>query len=125
MKLKVIIGLIVLVCLSATAIACIQTDGTAAKAEISVINKELTKDSAGQTVLLVTVKNTGRVKADFAEVTVRFYDAGKNLIDSNRDSVMTLNPDETWEFSIPCNSDISQIASYEVETTTGAGGGGL
>ena len=125
MKIKVIIAAFVLLLIAVPVMSCDEIGGNVTPAEISVVKKELTKDSAGQTVLIVTVKNSGRVEADFAEVSVKFYDSQKNLIDSNRDSVLSLHPGETWEFTIPCNSDISRVASYEITTTSSAGTGGL
>jgi len=75
--------------------------------------------------LAITIKNTGQVNAELAEVKVSFYDAQKNLIDSARDSVMNLKPDETWDFIIPCaGDDCGKIASYDIETTAGSSSGG-
>lgn len=93
---------------------------------MTVLKHELTKDQAGKAVVLVTVKNTSNVKAELAEVKVRFYDAQKNLIDSARDSVMNLGPYETWDFTIACQSDRgNEVKSYEIETTAGTSSGGL
>jgi len=122
MKLKISSVIIVLVLLTFTGASCIQDNSSIVPAEVSVISKELKKDAAGKTVLLVSVKNTGRIKADVVEVAAKYYDAQKNLLDANRDSVMTLNPGETWDFTLPCSSDINKVASYEVTVTTGSGG---
>jgi hypothetical protein len=116
-KTKTFLGLLPVLLLVTALASCIQTGGTMGRPEVAVISENLTTDAEGGTVLLVTLKNTGNIKAELAEVKVRFYDAGKKLLDSNRDAVMGLNPGLTWEFSIPCISPIAKVASYEVETT--------
>jgi len=111
-----------LLLMSLLAVSCIPANSPGMPAEVTVMKKELKTGENGQAVLLVTVKNTGRVKADFTEVAVKFYDAGKNLLDTGRDAVLMLNPGEMWDFTITCNATISRVAVYEVTTTTGNGG---
>ena len=126
MKYKIAIAVGILSLILIPGLSCIQTGGTLAKAELAVIKKELKTDAAGKVSVVVTVKNTGRVKAELAEVRVSFFDAQKNLIDSSRDSVLNLRPDETWEFTILCAGDrCGEIKSYEIETTAGTSSGGL
>jgi hypothetical protein len=125
MKYKIAGMAIILLMMLASGGACVQT-GSAPRAELTVLKHELTRDQSGKAVILVTVKNTSNVKAELAEVKVRFYDAQKNLIDSSRDSVMNLGPDETWDFTIACQSDRgNEVKSYEIETTAGTSSGGL
>jgi P pilus assembly chaperone PapD len=121
MRYKLAIGIFLALLLALPAVSCIQTGGIAGRPEVSVVSENLTTDASGGTVLLLTVKNTGRVYAQLAEVSVKFYDTGNKLLDSNRDSVMGLNPGETWEFSIPCGSPVKMIGSYAVETTAASG----
>lgn len=84
----------------------------------------MARDVSGNTALHVMVKNTSRNVAELAEVTVSFYDARKNLIDSSRDSVMNLGPDETWDFNIPCQGErCSDVKTYEIKTTAGTSTG--
>lgn len=109
----------------ATGLSCLQARNSSARAELAVLKKELKTDAAGKVTLAVTVKNTGSVNAELAEVKVNFYDAQKNLIDRAGDSVLNLGPGETWDFTIPCVGDCSKIASYEIETTAGTSSGGL
>jgi len=126
-NLKVaLIGLIFLMLLISVA-SCIQvTGGVASKAEISILKKELTKDGAGNAIVLVTIKNVGSVTAELAEVRVKFYDAQKNLIDSSRDSILNLMPDKTWDFTFTCSGEgCSQIKSYDIEVTSGTSAGGF
>ncbi len=119
-----LIGLIFLMLLITSA-SCIQTiGGVAPKAELAILKKELTKNEAGNTVVLVTIKNVGSVTAEFAEVRVKFYDAQKNLIDSSRDSILNLKPDKTWEFTLSCSGErCSQIKSYDIEVISGTSSG--
>jgi hypothetical protein len=106
--------------------SCINTTGVAQKAELAILKKELTKNEAGNTVVLVTIKNIGSVNAELAEVRVTFYDAQRDIIDSSRDSILNLKPDKTWEFTLSCSGErCSQIKSYDVETTAGTSSGGL
>jgi hypothetical protein len=94
--------------------------------ELAVINHKMIRGEPGSVAVQVTVKNVGPVTAELAEVTVSFYDAGKNLIDSSSDSVMNLRPGETWEFEIACQgTHCSQVKSYEIETMAGTSTGGL
>lgn len=94
--------------------------------ELAVINHNMTREESGIVEVQVTVKNVGKVMAELAEVTVNFYDASKNLIDSSSDSVMNLGPGEIWEFEIECQGTrCSQVKSYEIETMAGTSSGGL
>ena len=125
MKIKIAISVCVLLLILAFVSSCVQTGDSSTRATLAVTNKVLKTDTAGKVTLAVTIKNTGRVNAELAEVKVNFYDAQKNLIDSARDSVMNLKPDETWDFVIPCTGDnCDKIASYDIETTAGSSSGG-
>ena len=125
MKYKAAIAAGILLLTLTSGLSCIQTGNSSARAELAVIKKELITDQSGRAALAVTVKNTGRVKAELAEVKVSFYDAQKNLIDSSRDSVLNLGPDETWDFTIPCAGErCGEIKSYDIETTAGTSSGG-
>jgi hypothetical protein len=117
MKNKVIFWILPALLLILTLASCIQTGGTIGRPEVAVISENLTLDEAGGTVLRVTIKNTGRIKADLAEVKVTFFDAARTILDSNRDAVMGLDAGVTWEFVIPCGSALAKVASYQVETT--------
>ena len=73
-----------------------------------------------------TVKNVGSYKVDFAEVTVKFYDANKTLISTAKDAVMNLNPGESWNFTIPCSGAGCETAeTYEIESMAGTSSGGI
>jgi hypothetical protein len=86
----------------------------------------MVRDASGNMTLRVTVKNTSRNVAELAEINVSFYDGQKNLIDSSRDSVMNLGPDESWEFSIPCRAErCKEVRTYEIKATAGTSKGGL
>lgn len=95
MKNRIAIGVFIFAFLLVSACSCLQSTGSSPRAELTVIKKEMSRDASGNTALYVTVKNTSRNVAELAEVTVSFFDAQKNLIDSSRDSVMNLGPDET------------------------------
>jgi len=99
--------------------------GPPPKGELAVINRALTRSASGNVTVQVTVKNVGPVMVELARVTVKFYDAQKGLLDSSSDSVMNLGPGETWDFSIACQGDSSQVKSYEIETLAGTSSGGL
>ena len=94
--------------------------------KLAVINHDMTKGESGGVEVRVRVKNTGPVVAELAEVTVSFYDADKNLIESSTDSVMNLRPGETWAFKIACQGTrCIQVKRYEIETMAGTSSGGL
>ena len=124
MNLKIALVGMILITLLTSFCSCINTTGVAQKAELAILKKELTKDQAGNTVVLVTIKNVGSVNAELAEVRVTFYDAQKNIIDSSRDSILNLKAGETWEFTLSCSGErCSQIKSYDVEVTSGTSAG--
>ncbi|MGD1120207.1 MAG: FxLYD domain-containing protein [Dehalococcoidales bacterium] len=126
MKAKTCICLGLFLLLAVSLASCAHTGNVNSRAELAVLKKELKTDAAGKVTLAVTVKNISNVNAELAEVKVNFYDAQKNLIDSERDSVLNLKPGESWDFTIPCNGDnCGKIASYEIETTAGTSSGGL
>ena len=102
---------------------CIGT-GSVPRGELAVINHEMIKEDS--IVVKVTVKNVSRVTVELAEVTVDFYDADKNLIDSSRDSVINLGPQETWDFEIKCReARCHEVKTYEIKTMAGTSSGGF
>ena len=120
MNFKIAIVVLLFSMLLAYGTSCIQTSGIVPKAELAILNHELIEDQAGNAVVLVTIKNVGSFNAELAEVRVIFYDAQKNLIDSSRDSVLNLKPDETWDFTLSCSDErCDEIKSYDVEVTSG------
>lgn len=126
MNHKIATFMLVLLVLLASGSSCVQTVGVMQKPELAVVKKELTKDAAGNAVVLVTVKNVSGVTAELAEVKVKFYDAQKNLIDGAVDSVLNLKPNETWDFTFPCSGErCSQVKSFETEVTSGSSSGGF
>jgi hypothetical protein len=127
MKCKIAIAILIVLMLLTSGLSCIQTTGSAPRVELAVLKQELVTDNVtGNVAVLVTVKNISNVKADLAEVKVRFYDSKKNLLDSERDSIINLKANETWDFTLTCQSDrCGEIKSYELETTVGSSSGGL
>jgi len=124
LKTRIAIGVFILVILLTSVWSCLQSPSSSPKAELTVIKKEMARDASGNMALHVTVKNTSRNVAELAEVTVSFYDVKKNLIDSSRDSVMNLGPNETWDFIIPCQGErCNEAKSYEIKTTAGTSSG--
>ncbi len=96
------------------------------RGELAVISHEMTRGESGSVEVKVTVKNAGPVIAELARVTVTFYDAQKEPIDSSSDSVMNLRPNETWDFKITCQGTrCSQVKSYEIQTLAGTSSGSL
>lgn len=126
MNHKIAAFILILLALAASGFSCIQTGGIAPKAELAVLKQELTKDAAGNAVVVVTVKNVSGVTAELAEVKVRFYDAQKNLIDATVDSVLGLKPNMTWDFTFACAGErCTGVKSYETEVTSGSSSGGF
>jgi hypothetical protein len=118
--LKIIIaGLVLFVLVGITAASCNPGNGNTGQSQIKVVSEKLTDGTSGQAVLLVTIENTGTVTAELAEVSVKFYGAGRKLLDSKSESIMNLKSGETWDFSISCNSTRNKIANWETTTTAG------
>ena len=105
----------------------IQTmEGPVRQAELEVLNQELITDQLGNKAVIVSVKNISQVTIELARVEVSFYDENKNLIDSASDSVLNLEPDDIWEFTITCHSErCNEIKSYDLEVSAGSSSGGL
>jgi hypothetical protein len=104
-------------------LSCMSSN-SAPRVELSILKQELTKDETGAAVAEVTVKNISRDVAELAEVRVDFYDAAKNLVDSSRDSVMNLGPDETWDFKIKCQGErCGAVTRADIQATAGASSG--
>ena len=105
---------------------CTGMGSTPLAGELAVINHDMTRGESGSVEVQVTIKNVGSVMVELAQVTVSFYDADKNLIDSSSDSVMNLRPGEIWDFEITCQgARCSQVKGYEIETLAGTSSGGL
>ena len=105
---------------------CTGMGSTPPAGELAVINHDMTRGESGSVEVQVTIKNVGSVMVELAQVTVSFYDANKNLIDSSSDSVMNLRPGEIWDFEITCQgARCRQVKGYEIETMAGTSSGGL
>ena len=104
---------------------CIGTGSPAPAGKLAVINHDMNKEESGSVKVEVTVKNVGSVVVGLAQVTVNFYGADNNFIDSASDAVMNLGPGEIWDFEIACESArCSQVKTYEIETMAGTSTGG-
>ena len=85
--------------------------------ELAIIKQSISMSDTGAEVT-VTVKNLGPPMAEFAEVTVEFYDADGNLITTSSDAVMNLKRGETWKFTISCTGvGCDRVKTYEVTAT--------
>ena len=122
-KLFAIAGILIAIMLTA---GCTGTSsGPPPQGKLTIIDHEMSGVESGNVTVEVTVKNTGTVMVELAQVTVSFYDAQKGLIDSTSDSVMSLGTGETWEFEIKClGTRCRQVKSYEIETVAGTSSGG-
>ncbi len=95
--------------------------GTPGKLEI--IGHDLVKDESG-TRVLVTAKNIGSNVIELAEITVRFYDKNKTLIETSKDAIMNLNLGEIWTFTVTCSGTrCDQVDNYDVEGVAGTSSG--
>ena len=87
--------------------------------KLEIISDEMEETNTGVKVT-VMVKNAGGNNIEFAEVLVRFFDAGKDLVNTDRDAVMNLGADEYWTFVLECSGGrCYQVKSYEIEQTAG------
>jgi hypothetical protein len=105
-----------LAALALTSAACFG-GGTIGRPEVSVVSENLTLDAGGKTVLLITIKNTGPINAELTEVSVKFYDVKKNLLDSAKDAVMNLEREATAQLTLPCDSRPGNVSSYELNVS--------
>lgn len=96
--------------------------GTAEPGKLEIIDKDLVKDEDG-TRAVVTVKNVGSNKIELAEVTVKFYDRDKTLIETGKDAIINLNAAESWTFTIECKGEgCDQVESCDIEALAGTSG---
>ena len=100
--------------------------GQQAAGKLAVVSHNMTRDEPGSVKVNIKVKNVGSNVVELARVTVYFYDAQKDLVDSSSDSVMNLRAGETWDFEIAGKeTPAGQVKSYEIETMAGTSSGGL
>jgi len=93
--------------------------------KLVIVSHDMAETDSGVEVEAV-VKNAGSNMIDFAEVTVRFYDAGGTLIETKKDAVMNLRPGESWTFTITCSgAGCDRVKRYDVEAVAGTSSGGL
>ena len=93
--------------------------------KLVIVSHDMTETDSGVEVEAV-VKNAGSNMIDFAEVTVRFYDAGGTLIETKKDAVMNLRPGESWTFRIACSgAGCTRVKKYGIEAMCGTSSGGL
>ena len=118
MKKGYIIASLLVVMLLAT--SCVATGPAPAlnpPPELAIIKQSISMSDTGAEVT-VTVKNLGPPTAEFAEVTVEFYDADGNLITTSSDAVMNLERGETWKFTISCTgAGCDRVKTYQVTAT--------
>jgi len=96
--------------------------GTAEPGKLEIIQKDLVKDEDG-TRAVVTVKNVGSNKIELAEVTVKFYDRDKTLIETGKDAIINLNAAESWTFTIECKGEgCDRVVNCEITALAGTSG---
>jgi hypothetical protein len=116
---------LLIIALSVMLIAGMSCTGASAP-KLNIEKQELSRTQSGAAIVKVTIKNTGTVPAEFAEVRVTFYDGAKNVITNARDSVMNLGPGQSWDFQIPClDARASQVKSYDLQVVSGSSSGRL
>ena len=114
---------VLIVILLASGWSCMES-GSVPRVELAILKKEMTKDATGAVSVNITVKNISRSVAELAEVSVSFYDAEKNLVGNDSDSVLNLNPDETWDFEFFCEGErCSEATSCDIRATAGTSSG--
>jgi hypothetical protein len=124
LKYKITVFLLILLLLSVSGCSFLQsTEGPPRKAELAIIQQELTQDEEGNVIYLVSVKNISQVTVELAEIEVSFYDSQDNFIGSTTDSVLNLRPDDTWDFYIQCQGDCRDIQRCDVQVTVGTSSG--
>lgn len=100
----------------------VEGGGTAEPGKLEIIDKDLIKDDGG-TRVVVTVKNVGSNRIELAEVTVKFYDKDKTLIETGKDAIINLNAAESWTFTIECKgAGCDRIESYQIDAIAGTSG---
>ncbi len=119
-KWLIVAGLLIVLLLVS---ACTYMEsGTAEPGELEMIDRELVRDEDG-TRVVATVKNVGSNKIELAEITVKFYDKDKTLIETGKDAIINLNPAESWEFTIKCKGvGCDRVQSCEVTALAGTSG---
>ncbi|MFC1942644.1 FxLYD domain-containing protein [Chloroflexota bacterium] len=123
-KWTIVAGLLTVLLLAA---GCITIGSSPAPAtKLAIIEHDMTGAASDNVSVKITIKNTGLVTAELAQVTVNFYDADKELVYTSSDSVMNLHQGETWEFEITCRgSRCNEVKSYDIESMAGSSSGGL
>ena len=120
---KRLILVVLTIALLASGMSCLGSN-SAPVAQLSILKQELTRDETGAMVANITIKNTGNVVAELAEVTVDFYDANRNYVASARDSIINLGPTETWDFVIKCEAErCSEVTTADIKATAGSSSG--
>lgn len=88
--------------------------------QLQILNNKLTHDASGKAIGLVTIKNVGSNTADSATVTAKFFDANNNLVYTTQDSVLSLGPGESWDFTFTCNvANCNKVTKFTVDLTYG------
>jgi hypothetical protein len=136
MNYKIAIGVLALVLLLTFTSACVVVvtnapygtityNGTpiytnTPQAQLSITRNELSHDAAGNAIGLVTIKNVSSYTAEGVQVTGKFYDANNNLVYSTKDNILSLKPDETWDFTFTCNGTACKtVRTFTVDVTYG------
>ena len=122
-KWYVIASILVVMLLATSCFAIGRTPPPAG--ELGILSHSMTSGDSGSVEVQVTAKNVGFSTIELAQVTVNFYDAQENLIDSSNDAVMNLRPGESWNFEIACSAaGYDQVKKYEIESMAGTSSGG-
>lgn len=135
MKYKIAIVLLILILLLASSSACVIVVTNTApgyygtptyygttqytvppKTTLSIIKNQLSHDAAGNAIGLVSIKNIGDVTQDIASVTGKFHDANNNVIYSSTDTILSLAPGATWDYTFTCSgANCNKVTTFTVD----------
>ncbi len=135
MNYKIAVGVLILTLLLAFSSACIIEVTTVApgygggptiygtltpQTQLSITRNELSHDAAGNAIGLVSIKNIGNFTQDIASVTGKFYDANHNLVYSSTDTILSLAPGATWDYTFTCSgANCNKVTTFTVDVTYG------
>jgi ABC-type metal ion transport system substrate-binding protein len=134
MKYKIAIGALVLILLLTFSSACVVVvtnappygtyngttiyTTTTTKAQLTILKNELTKDTAGNKIGLVTIKNVSNYTAENIRLTGKFLDANNNIVYQANDTILSLGPNESWDFTFTCQgASCGSVRTFTVDVT--------
>jgi hypothetical protein len=117
-NVKIVVGVVAIIVIIAVISSVVSSCGNAisnipSSGDLVILEHHATTTEFGTYEVVGTAKNTGTSSMSYAEVDVKFYDAGGTLLDTWIDNINNLGAGETWSFEVMYTGS-KTVATYTI-----------